>query len=535
MSEEILRGDTYSKSAIPFIGRGSEYLLLTNKYTAYQGLITRKQNKTYKILDYIDLHEEIIRTHTTKDTIHCYTKHNKYVITVNDGYVEIKPTYQTKITLVADCRYTDSTPAFGRNYEVSFSKNITHVTYTHNDERFDFTIQGHIEEYLENWVKKEYAYDKRRGEDGERYVYELGVFTASQNSPLEIAWYTEQTPYHHRMHQFLYQTDRKRLCAGYPWFQETWARDEVISVEPYIRRGEHTVAKEILLSYIGKKDVSSVIGGDLPSADTQGWLARRLIQLDNKKSLTEKESKRIYAHFTSYIEDKTDSTGLIHNEDLETWMDTAGGTDDTRRGYCVEIQFGLLAMYELLTKLSSRINKDPKEHELNHVKKVIKKLFVKDNLLHDRYVDGSVDKTKRPNVFLAWYLYPQGIRRKIWMKTFKDIIHHCWCDWGGLTSIGKNDEKYHPRYTGKNNKSYHRGDSWYYVNNIAAIAMYNIAKHTFMKHIHKIHEASLKDWEHLGAIGACSEISSAEKQTGEGTFSQAWSMATLDELNKVLR
>lgn len=535
MGEEILRGNTYSKKGLPFIGRGTGYLLLAENHTAYQGLVTRRNNKLYKILDSIDFHEEIQRVHTTREEIHCYTEHNKYVITLKDGYLEIRPTYKTKVTLLSDCRYTGETPTLGRNYDISFSNNITHVFYNYEDENFEFTVKGEIENHSDEWVEKQYKYDGMRGEPNKKYVYKIGTFTATKETPLEVAWHSNPLRFHHRMHQFLYKTDRYRLCAGYPWFEQTWARDEVISVEPFIRRGEHKIAKEILLSYIGKKKVSSVIGGELPSADTQGWLARRLIQLDKKQKLTQSESEKVYNHFKAYLSENLEDNGLIRNEPLETWMDTHGGTNDTREGYCIEIQFGLLAIYELLTRLSMRIDKEPKEKELKQTKKAIQSRFVEQNILHDRYSQEGIDKTKRPNVFLAWYLYPQGVRRKVWVETFKDVLHHCWCDWGGLTSISKNDEKYVPRYTGSNNKSYHRGDSWYYVNNIAAMAMNKIGKHTFMKHIHKIHEASLRDWEHLGAVGACSEVSSAEEQKGEGTFSQAWSMSTLDELNAELK
>ena len=85
-------------------------------------------------------------------------------------------------------------------------------------------------------------------------------------------------------------------------------------------------------------------------------------------------------------------------------------------------------------------------------------------------------------------------------------------------------------HSGSDNKSYHRGDSWYFINNIVATQLYAVDSKEFAVKIQSILDASLKDLFFSGVIGGSSEISSAGMQTGEGCLNQSWSSATLIEL-----
>jgi glycogen debranching enzyme len=89
-------------------------------------------------------------------------------------------------------------------------------------------------------------------------------------------------------------------------------------------------------------------------------------------------------------------------------------------------------------------------------------------------------------------------------------------------------------HTGINNKSYHRGDSWYFVNNIAAMSLAKLDYNKYKDQIEKIKNASVNEMLYSGFLGQCAELSSAEKQDSSGCLAQAWSASTLSELLFVL-
>jgi len=84
--------------------------------------------------------------------------------------------------------------------------------------------------------------------------------------------------------------------------------------------------------------------------------------------------------------------------------------------------------------------------------------------------------------------------------------------------------------TGENIKSYHRGDSWFWINNLAALVLNRINKNKFQKYIKKIIEASTEDILWKGCIGCHAELSDAKELTSKGCFNQAWSNAMFIEM-----
>jgi predicted amidohydrolase len=86
------------------------------------------------------------------------------------------------------------------------------------------------------------------------------------------------------------------------------------------------------------------------------------------------------------------------------------------------------------------------------------------------------------------------------------------------------------------NESYHRGDSWYFVNNIAAICMIDLDKKTgtnnFSKYYNDIIQASTDGILKYGTVGYLAEVSSASKREDKGCLGQTWSICTYVELIK---
>jgi len=149
--------------------------------------------------------------------------------------------------------------------------------------------------------------------------------------------------------------------------------------------------------------------------------------------------------------------------------------------------------------------------------------------------DGLGDSTVRPNIFIAAYVYPDLLSKKEWVTCFEEALNHLWLEWGGLSTISKSDSRFFSKNTGENSASYHRGDSWYWINNMAAIVMHRTDKKKFKRYISKIIEASCEDILFQGYIGNHSELSSAECLSADGCLSQAWSNALFVELAEELR
>mgnify|MGYP006272932413 CR=1 FL=1 len=433
---------------------------------------------------------------------------------------------------------------------------------------------------IENWHNEHYAFDEKRGfcDSGNRYVFdaiELNckkvIFSFSKkkkeaikeaeslmkniraNKPkikgkivLEDETNFAYLGAQNSINQLVQTIDKtKGIYAGIWWFVQYWTRDTGVSLKSLILKKEDSLVKEILKQYVKQIKKGQIPNrlpiSDLKSTDGTGWIFKRLGDfidaLEKEKELdtylSNKELKFFKNKLKKCINDQIKnytSDDLAINSEKETWMDTSGNTNDIRNGARIEVQALRLNMYQLLAKLSKLTND---KRNLSKAKKLEKKLKekVRKYFWNGEYLkDGKEDSTIRPNIFLAYYLYPNLLTKKEWITCFNTVLPKLWCKWGGLTTIDKNNPLYCPYHTGENNNSYHRGDSWYWINNIAAICMYRINHWKYHDYIEKIKEASTNEILWQGCIGAHTEISSAEKQESWGCLNQAWSNATYIEL-----
>lgn len=171
---------------------------------------------------------------------------------------------------------------------------------------------------------------------------------------------------------------------------------------------------------------------------------------------------------------------------------------------------------------------------LNHKYKILEntlKIKLKHKFWNGKILaDGLNDFTIRPNVFIASYIYPELLQPKEWEACFENSLKSLWLDWGGLSTIDKNNKLFTDTHTGEINKSYHRGDSWFWLNNLAAVELNKINPKKFQNQIQKIISASTEDILWKGCIGCASELSSAKELTSTGCFNQAWSDAMYVEM-----
>ena len=160
------------------------------------------------------------------------------------------------------------------------------------------------------------------------------------------------------------------------------------------------------------------------------------------------------------------------------------------------------------------------------MKKIVLEKFWNQSILLDNLNSREI----RPNVFIAYYIYPQLLLDIEWETCFENTLKDLWLDFGGLSTIGKKSPSFTLSNTGEYEKSYHHGDSWFWINNLAAIALFKVNKKKFKAKIDKILRASTEEILWKGIIGAHSELSSAEKLESESCLNQAWSNAMFVEL-----
>ena len=365
------------------------------------------------------------------------------------------------------------------------------------------------------------------------------------------------------------------IFAGLPWFFQFWARDSLVSLKS-INKLNRQLGKKMLFKYLNRMNndgrLPNLIGQhnskNLGSADAHGWLFFRCKEIadgieknkqiinsiknsirlikENKNSnsqrikeylkncsLVIRKKENECHHFIYEIENSLEKSlnGLLkfHTKDnfevnnrLETWMDTEF-ENDVREGIRIEMQALRLNMYRLMLELTQ--NNKYKIFE-NLLKNKIRQRFWNGKVL----ADGLNDLTIRPNIFIAAYVYPELLSNKEWEICFDNALKAIWLDWGGLATIDKNNPLFTNESTGENIKSYHRGDSWFWMNNLAALTMNRINKNKFKKQIQKIIEASTEEILWKGCIGCHSELSSAKELTSKGCFNQAWSNAMFIEM-----
>jgi glycogen debranching enzyme len=214
--------------------------------------------------------------------------------------------------------------------------------------------------------------------------------------------------------------------------------------------------------------------------------------------------------------------GLVMNQPKETWMDTDFG-GDVRDGARIEVQALTLAMHHLMYRLT----KDEKYSEAEQrLKAKVRSAFWDGKVLRD----APGDDTARPNVFIAAYVYPDLLYKEEWVRAFDALLPKIWCGWGGVATIDRSHPLFHKEHTGEDSRSYHRGDSWFWVNDLAAIVLHHAGPDRYRSYVEKIVAASTEEILWHGLVGHHAELSSAAELGSRGCMAQAWSAALYLEL-----
>ncbi len=412
------------------------------------------------------------------------------------------------------------------------------------------------------WRPMRYAYDERRGTKSTPWAYDLAL--ASGRGDLAIALGNDPRDAQHKAMDLLLRPEKRpqeqfpprivaaplgsrlawrslvalgapsRVLAGYPWFASRWSRDELLCCGALLAAGERESVERILDTWYRavRPDGSlPAIHPDagLRSADAPGWLGRRTLDLLATGHAVDPTTLARWRDAAErLVSGLTLRDGLVWTGPNETWMDTAGN-DDGRAGARIEIQALALALADAHARLCERTGMPIPERTrmlLVGISSAIPLRFVRDGMLIDGLLtDGSVDVAIRPNTFLAWYAYPSLVDNELWKRTFWRSLESLWLPWGGIATLARSDPRFRGRDTGEDTAAYHRGDSWYFVNAIAAMALRSVDTEGGKVPAARLIAAIERDLSQQGYLGHISEISNADSQEAMGCHAQAWSAA----------
>ncbi|MBU0980311.1 MAG: hypothetical protein KJ709_05870, partial [Nanoarchaeota archaeon] len=413
------------------------------------------------------------------------------------GFMLKLNSYTGKIGLVLDCRRIHDHDENGRTYEISQKDRLTLITYTKfkQDQKPNYSIYvavyGHESIKAGDWEQVHYPYDKVRGDSPfDVYVYHALDFEVNGKAELAICYGTDKNDVIRRAKK-LYkdypnlvkkdngpETDtglkdkklaiaylaakrqlnsltqdigrNKGIFAGLPWFFQFWNRDEAICTKALIEEGQLDEARTFLLRQLNSVRDDGFMANmyhstELATADCLGWTCDRLlsylqarehVEIEECQYFLDRTMKAAFSLLRHHCKD-----GLIENSAIETWMDTSSG-DDSRQGCRIEIQALFLSLLRLINFLLDKLDSPDKKDWASEEKKfakLVKSRFYQDGILKD----GVDDPTVRPNVFIAYYLYPKLLEKAEWEKVFDSCISRLWCG-HGFSTIDKDHLLFQP-------------------------------------------------------------------------------------------
>ncbi len=548
--------------------RGGFAWLAAQAESRYQGLFFRLGDTIFKTVAHLDLKQPL-----QSITNHLWSVQRDYDtvsqrLTMSGDALLVEFSAPASCDLLLDCRIIDDYREWGRTYEISREQGCVLIRFRKRDDKRDDNKAGHKEFDLhlaiagdvleffpvQQWVEQRYSYDAhRRSKPWSRWVFNAGtvsaqrlVISAGLTKKAAIAeakrvLRSRMRLLHEQMREvndvvrhkkslpkqvdLAYQCARHALdslavgnnglSAGIPWFYQYWMRDEAVNCTALRALGRDELVKNILqrhLATLRRNPVPPAFAGHaLPAIDAPGLVALRYAEHHDLFSKKEHAAAETALRGVFHALKHRMQNGLVTNGPQETWMDTAA-----RDGARIEIQALTLALAHILG-----------EKDVEHALKArVRETFWNGQYLHD----GLNDPIIRPNVFIAAYIYPELLSREEWARCFDAVLPKLWLSWGGLATIDTGNPAFVDHYTGEDNASYHHGDSWFWLNNLAALVLHRTNAKKYEKYINRIIEASSHEILELGAIGHHAELSSARALSSHGCTSQAWSAAMFIEL-----
>lgn len=552
------------------------FTLATGRRSAYDGLVLQRFDRdrgfmAIKLLDEVHFEDAGGIEHVTVEQSSLIVEYSSGLVAVftlegtsRSTTLQVQTSKPATGTIRFDVRHVyDSIPfhkiyalepievRHGAGFALSFRKS------SEGDQRFDIEQELRFAcfgrevsiERIDSWPHLDDPFDAARGQSEGHYAYEPVRFSACET----IVVTTRKTPKHLASRgigpsigvdrrsaairaaetqlrgSLLRVGSNPRVLAGFPWFFQEWSRDAAISIGGLRAVASPAERVRILLrlarSLATSEESIQSDSSSLRSADAAGLVYARLAE----ETLDAKTKKVVAKLLVQVIEadEERMRDGLVTNGALETWMDTGSGF---RAGACVEIQ----ALHARMLSFAHELTGDESYSQrlATFIDAVRARLIRGDGRIVDHIDEHSVPADHvAPNQFLAYVFYPGLFEEGTWRWSFDHALEVLApVDPGRLASIEPSSPLYCAFHTGADNRSYHRGDSWLFVNHLAALSLARLDRAAYGDRIEAIVNASMVDCFERGAFCAFSEVSSAQRQDSNGCWAQTWSAATFLEL-----
>ncbi len=517
--DELVSLTTNEKASYLPLGK-SYFVFSQNKSSKYFGLNYYDK----KILDFNFSFPEIKKIKIKENAL---VINDNIMLNFHNNIIKIS----SPIKIYLDPRHLYDYNPFNRKI------NITHETsdcLSLSTNEYNLKFEGIFEKKVKKWVPFKYSLDKRRGEKEEWWLYYLGDFKGEIKVPFNfndkkkeyfskreiINSYFSKGKTNNYLRLAFKISCRNLLDkqVGRPWFFQEWKRDYLISFNAFYYLNEITFIKHKVFYYISLLK-EYIKNHKLFHIDEIGLLLKKTKDFWFLFDENEKEyiiNNLLDLHYTA----------PIYNEKGESWMDSID-----REGISIEIQALFYEGFELLKEY---------DNEFKYLQQKIEKV-VNEMLFHDYILDGLERYEIRPNYILAYYFSPKLAEKIGFDKYFFNNLEQLWLEWGGISSLSKYCPLFYKKHTGINSKSYHNGDSWYFINNITGTILLkflekynnknkkNNKKEKIEEKIFKLLNSSIRDILLLYIPSGHSEISSSFEQESLGCFDQLWSNATFIE------
>lgn len=473
--------------------------------SVYFGYWIATDNNFYKLIERINIDEQIQKIEVINEKrFDLISKKNKISLYLDSQGFNLHSNQPIFIKIDLDNRKLYETKIVGDNFKIITQEKSFLII---NDYGIDFNIfyEGELR-FVNRKINVYYDYDHQRkstfyqneiNQAFEGYVNYLKIFSTHKKPDFSFD-FTNKNKFAYfvlRRILSLYSIDYG-FKAGLPWFPQRWFRDELISL---LFLNFDFVKEKIFDYYLThlesiwqfNKEENTIL-----SADTLPLL---IVNLNKEK--IKKEKNKLLEFLDKWVK-----LFKIYENDLppkSTWMDTL------EKKRALEIDF---LYYLSLIRLDL----------LNEAKKF--KIYIKNKIYSKKYPE---EEFLTPNLFFCYFLDKNFFEQEEWETIFDNLIKNNYLDWGGFSSLSITHPNFQKNYTGEDPTSYHQGDSWFWLNNLAYYVLKDLNKVKYKFYIKKLKNAAIKNLLKMGAPGYMSELSSAEKLTYEGSPIQLWSLSSL--------
>ncbi len=509
-----------AKSEIFFLKNGNLWFFFSpQRKSRYFGGFLFFNNQVWRFLDDINFNDEILESYIlSPQEIIFYLKNNQVYLKLNPDSLELVFSSWQPVNLTFDFKDIFKNEPEKRKITIKKISSCCLILdeFLEGNGRVKILIEADSPlEFREDWLIKKMDFDKKRNSP----PYEWFVFDGLSGKIRELKIKILEPPLKKGKEEIIFQPQNQfldflllriqnlilddYLPAGFPWFYENWFRDELLSL--YLLKDVCTedFLEKRLRFYLNnleniwdtnKPKIHKV--WQWPGADT---LLLLILNLDNLLLRSHFTLLEKYFHFWKKKFMKNNEFDL---PTFSTWMDTL------ERKNALEIE----SLYLKVLRRLARENKFYVDEANYRKEKLIARI------------------KKQPtdiNLIFTFLFLEDLFSFKEWESFFDQLIKENFLDWGGLSTLSKNDPNFKNEDDGEFAQAYHQGDSWYFINNLIALGLTKINSKKYKEIVEKIITASLTDLFVDGVLGYSSEISSARERRSEGSLVQLWSMSSL--------